>query len=141
MSSTPSSTHSGRPSRRDEPARIGVLERNRLLGQRIGRVARAALRLATVAVEDEPASLRSALGPEPTLLLCDAADLDLALEWAHHLYPTMSVAAWTTGEMDPAARRGPTRQQARGDARRAAVRLHAAPVGARVHRSPHHQGR
>jgi hypothetical protein len=85
-----------------------VLERSRLLGQRIARVVRAAMRLSHVAVDDEPASLRNALGPSPTLLLCDAADLDLALEWAHDRYPSMSVAAWTTGEMDPlldAARR------------------------------------
>jgi len=92
----------------EAPPRVGVLERNRLLGQRIARVLRASLRLAPVAVDDEPAALRSALGPDPTLLLCDAADLDLALEWSHKLYPSVSVAAWTTGEIDPlldAARR------------------------------------
>lgn len=85
----------------EAPARVGVLERNRLLGQRVARVLRSALRLAPVAVDDEPLSLRTALGPAPVLLLCDAADIDLALEWAHNRYPTMSVAAWTTGEMEP----------------------------------------
>ncbi len=92
----------------EAPPRVGVLERNRLLGQRVARVVRAAMRLAHVAVDDEPASLRTALGASPTLLLCDAADLDLALEWAHDRYPSMRVAAWTTGEMEPllaAARR------------------------------------
>jgi hypothetical protein len=92
----------------EEPARIGVLERNRLLGQRIARVLRASSRLARVAVDDEPAALRNELAASPTLLLCDAADVDLALEWARDRYPSMSVAAWTTGEMEPlleAARR------------------------------------
>lgn len=93
-----------------EAPRVGVLERNRLLGQRIARVVRASLKLASVAVDDEPAGLRSALGPSPVLLLCDAADIDLALEWANQRYPSMQVAAWTTGEMAPLL------DAARGDA-------------------------
>jgi hypothetical protein len=95
-------THPNRsPLAPEEAPRIGVLERNRLLGVRVGRVVRAALRLASVAVADEPAALRSALAPNPTLLLCDALDLDLALEWATSRYTSMRVAAWTSGEMGP----------------------------------------
>jgi hypothetical protein len=84
----------------EEPARVGVLERNRLLGQRVARVLRAARRLSAVAVDDEPGSLRGALAPDPALLLCDSSDLDLALEWSRDLYPGMSVAVWTTGDMN-----------------------------------------
>lgn len=83
----------------DEPARIGVLEHSRLLGQRIARVLRAATRLGQVAVDEEPASLRSALGPSPALLVCEASDADLALEWTQDRYPSMSVATFTTGDM------------------------------------------
>jgi hypothetical protein len=78
-----------------------VLERNRLLGQRIGRVLRATSRLATVAVEDEPGRLRAALGEDPSLLVCEISDLDLALEWTRGQYSRMSVATWTTGDMGP----------------------------------------
>ncbi len=101
MTSAPPTHPNRSPLAPEGPARIGVLERNRLLGVRIGRVLRAALRLSSVAVADEPAALRSALGPSPTLLLCDALDLDLALEWAKSRYPSMKVAAWTSGEMAP----------------------------------------
>jgi len=87
------------PAEADEPARIGVLERSRLLGQRIARVLRAATRLGQVAVDEEPGGLRSALGPSPALLVCEASDIDLALEWAHDRYPSMSIAAFTTGDM------------------------------------------
>jgi hypothetical protein len=84
-----------------ETTAIGVLERNRLLGQRIARVVRAASRLSNVAVDDEPASLRKALGPSPVLLVCEISDLDLAREWAHERYPAMRIVAWTTGDMGP----------------------------------------
>ncbi len=101
MTSAPPTHPNRSPLSPEGPPRIGVLERNRLLGLRVGRVLRAALRLATVAVADEPAALRAALGPSPMLLLCDAPDLDLALEWTESRYPAMRIAVWTTGEMGP----------------------------------------
>lgn len=88
--------------------RIGVLERNRAMATRVGRVMRAASGLANVAIEEDPASLRSALGANPQLIACDAGDVDLALEWASSRFPNVSVIAWTSGDVDPlltAARR------------------------------------
>ena len=101
MTSSPPNTAQRSPLLTDGPATIGVLERNRLLAARVARVARASVRLANVAVSDEPATLRSLLGASPSLLLCDASELDLALEWSRKLYPTMRVAAWTNGDMTP----------------------------------------
>lgn len=80
--------------------RIGVLERNPKLAQRVARVLRAASALSDVAVASEPATLRSMLSEEPVLLACDASDLDVALEWADSRFPTMSVIAWTSSAMD-----------------------------------------
>ena len=54
-----------------------------------------------VAVEADPASLRSMIGDDLRLLACDAADLDLAVEWAERRYPDASVVCWTNGSMDP----------------------------------------
>lgn len=82
-----------------EAGAIAVLERNRLLGQRIARVLRAASRLSSVVVDDEPASLRAALGQAPSLLVCESSDLDLALEWARARYPSLKLVVWTTGDM------------------------------------------
>jgi len=80
----------------DEGCRIGVLERNRTMAQRLGRVMRSASGLARVAIEEDPASLRAALGADPHLLACDAADVDLALSWAETRFPNMAVIAWTS---------------------------------------------
>lgn len=79
-----------------EGCTIGVLERNRTMAQRIGRVMRSAAGLTRVAVEEDPASLRAQLGSDPQLLACDAADVDLALEWADTRFPNMQVMAWTS---------------------------------------------
>jgi hypothetical protein len=90
--------------------RIAVLERNRVVGQRIARVMAAAAGLAEVACSDDPAELRAALSPEPLLLGCDAADLDLALGWAAERYPDLSLLVWTSGPTAPlieAARQQP----------------------------------
>jgi hypothetical protein len=75
---------------------LGVLERNRTMAQRIGRVMRSASGLAKVAIEEDPASLRAQLGSDPQLLACDAADVDLAIEWADTRFPNMQVMAWTS---------------------------------------------
>lgn len=101
MNSAPPTRPNRSPVAGSDPPRIGVLERSRLLGQRVARVLRAATRLANVAVEDDPAALRSALGPDPVLLVCDALDLDLALEWAKSRYPSLRVAVWTTTDPGP----------------------------------------
>jgi hypothetical protein len=83
----------------NEPApRIGVLERNRTAALRMARVFRSASQLASVACEEDPVALRAALGPDPRLLACEVADLDLALEWCDTRYPNMRVIAWTSDE-------------------------------------------
>jgi hypothetical protein len=78
-------------------ATIAVLERNRVVGQRIARVMSAATGLTEVPAVDDPAELHRALAKRPLLLGCDAADLDLALEWAAERYPTMHLIVWTSG--------------------------------------------
>jgi hypothetical protein len=85
----------------DQLSRIAVLERNRTVAQRAARVLRSASNLASVAVEADPATLRSMLSDDLQLLACDASDLDLALEWAQNRYQDLSVVCWTSGSMDP----------------------------------------
>lgn len=80
---------------------IGILERNAKVAQRAARVLRSASGLMTVAAEADPASLRSMIGDGLKLLACDAADLDLALEWADKRYADASVVTWTNSEMGP----------------------------------------
>ncbi|HSO00699.1 MAG TPA: hypothetical protein VLS89_20545 [Candidatus Nanopelagicales bacterium] len=77
-------------------ANIAVLERNRVVGQRIARVMCAASGLMEVPAVDDPAELHKALGKRPLLLGCDATDLDLALEWAAERYPTLNLMVWTS---------------------------------------------
>lgn len=93
-----------------ERCRIGVLERNRTVAQRMARVMRAASGLFEVVAEADPATLRSAFSDEPSLLACDVSDLDLALEWAENRYKNMSIITWTSSAVDPvleAAARSP----------------------------------
>ena len=82
-------------------ARIGVLDRNRTVLARITRVVRAACGLAQVASEADPAGLRAQLSPDTQLLLCEAADLELALEWAQTRFPQAQLVTWGPGPMDP----------------------------------------
>lgn len=85
----------------EQLSRIAILERNRTVAQRAARVLRSASGLASVAVDGDPATLRSMLSDELQLLACDASDLDLALEWADSRYKGLSIAAWTSGSMEP----------------------------------------
>lgn len=80
---------------------VAVLERNRAVAQRLSRVIRSASGFSDVVVQSDPATLRSLLTAEPVVLACDASDIDLALEWAEDRYPSMSIVAWTSGEMQP----------------------------------------
>lgn len=81
--------------------RLAVLEPNRAVAQRIARVVRAASGFEDVVVESDPATLRSQLADDPILLACDAADLDVALEWAATRYPDLAVVAWSSTPMGP----------------------------------------
>jgi len=94
----------------DVRPRIGILESNRVVLQRAARVLRSASSLLDVAAESDPASLRALLSDRLRLLACDAADLDLAVEWASRRYRDLAVIACTSGAMDPlleAARSAP----------------------------------
>jgi hypothetical protein len=73
---------------------VGILERNRAVAQRLSRVVACASGFLDVACEDDPASLRKALAVDPFLLACDAADIDLALEWSTARYPSMRLLVW-----------------------------------------------
>jgi hypothetical protein len=84
------------------PPRIGVLERNRTVMARITRVVRAASGFDGVAADADPASLRAQLDPETQLLLCDAADLDLACAWTTDFFPAAQIISWSHGPMDQA---------------------------------------
>ena len=78
-------------------ANIAILERNRVVGQRIARVMCAASGLMEIPCVDDPAEVHKALSKRPLLLGCDAADLDLALEWAAERYPSLNLVVWTSG--------------------------------------------
>jgi len=88
------------PSEAGARSRIGILEQNRTVAGRAARVLRSASGLAEVAIADDPASLRTMLADDPSLLACDAADLDLAAEWTTSRYRDLSVVTWTSGSMD-----------------------------------------
>ncbi|MBP6631547.1 MAG: hypothetical protein KBG28_10625 [Kofleriaceae bacterium] len=81
--------------------RIAVLERNRAVLQRSARIVSATAGLVPVAAGDDPEQVRAQLAPDAQLMLCDAVDADLALEWSTRLYPGMKLAFWNAGEMPP----------------------------------------
>jgi len=83
----------------ERKASIAVLERNRVVGQRIARVMCAASGLMEVPCVDDPAELHKVLSKRPLLLGCDAQDLDLALEWAADRYPTLNLIVWTSSSI------------------------------------------
>ena len=56
----------------------------------------AASGLMEVPCVDDAAELHKVLSKRPLLLGCDAADLELALEWAAERYPTMGLVVWTS---------------------------------------------
>lgn len=88
------------PSRSGRP-RVAVFDTNRTVALRVSRVLRAASGLLEVAVESDPATLRHSIDDDPILLACDASDIDLALDWATRLYPSLSIIAWSSGDMGP----------------------------------------
>lgn len=63
----------------DDLPRVTVLERNRVLGARIGRVLRAGCDLDGIAVTDDDAAFATAVHAGTRVIACDAADLELAL--------------------------------------------------------------
>lgn len=80
---------------------IGILEKNRTVLARATRIVRAASGLAGVATDEDPGGLRLQLSPATRLLLCDGADLELALEWQAHRFPHARIITWSTGPVEP----------------------------------------
>jgi hypothetical protein len=78
---------------------IAVLERNRVVGQRIARVMCAAGRLAEVPTVDEPVKLHSLFSARPKVLGCDALHLDEARGLLAK-YPTLHLIVWTADEVN-----------------------------------------
>jgi hypothetical protein len=74
--------------------RIGILERNRAVGQRIARVVTCFADLADVVTAEDPGELRERLSPDARLLFCSADDLDIALGWAAGPLPDLKIAVW-----------------------------------------------
>src|SRR4051794_3171366 len=78
---------------------IAVLERNRVVGQRIARVMCASGRLTEVPAVDDPLKLAGIFSGRPRVLGCDAAHLDAARELlAHH--PSLQLIVWTTDDVN-----------------------------------------
>jgi hypothetical protein len=77
---------------------VAVLERNRTAAARIGRIVAAAADLGAVAIGSDPARLEAELGGPPTLLACDADDLETALAWLER-HPALRVVLWSRGSI------------------------------------------
>jgi hypothetical protein len=81
---------------------IGILGANPPVLARMARVVRAAADLAEVAVDDDPARLRSQLLSDTRLLICESSDLERMLEWTEAAFPLAQIVAWSHGPMDDA---------------------------------------
>lgn len=81
---------------------IVLLEKNRVLGQRLARVLSAGADLAEVHVEDSPAELRKVLSESTMLVAVDSADLDVALEWVRGPWPHLKILTWSQGSLEAA---------------------------------------
>lgn len=84
-----------------EVCRIGVLEKNRTIGNRVARVLSCATGFSEVVVADELDALQQQLGDQPSLLACDAADLPEVTRWVESVYPSAQIVVWTSGAMGP----------------------------------------
>ena len=76
------------------PARVVLLERNRVLSARIARVLGAADALGPVAIVDDPRSLAPQQLAPARLIACDANDLDVAIGWLGHA-PRARLVVWS----------------------------------------------
>ena len=87
-------------------ARIGILDRNRTMLTRAARIVRVASGLQHVAADTDPAALRSQLAPDAKLLICEGAELELALEWTATRFRDAEIITWGPGPMDTLTRDG-----------------------------------
>jgi hypothetical protein len=77
---------------------VVVVERNRRIGERVGRILAAAIGLEHVACVDEPAALPAHVGEETRLVACGEGDIEQVGEWFFKLYPQLRFLVWTTEE-------------------------------------------
>jgi hypothetical protein len=83
------------------PPKIAVLERNKVVGQRIARVVSAGAGFAPVFLTDDPGTVRQELAPDATLLACDASDLDFALDLVSGPLPGLRLITWCSDRTQP----------------------------------------
>lgn len=76
--------------------RVAVLEKNRVAAQRIARVLAASADMAETVIADDALELQERLTGEPTLLACDASEIDVARSWLAK-WPDLKVLLWTPG--------------------------------------------
>ena len=81
---------------------IVLLEKNRVVGQRLARVLSAATDLSEVHLGETPAEVRAALTSSTALVALDASDLDVALEWVRGPFPQLRIATWSQGSLESA---------------------------------------
>lgn len=79
---------------------ILLLEKNRVLGQRLARVLSAATDLAEVTVSDSPAELKKSLTASTLAVAVESSDLDVALEWVRSDWPQLKVITWSQTSLE-----------------------------------------
>lgn len=79
---------------------IVLLEKNRVLAQRLARVLASASDLSEVHVGESPQALRAQLNERTVLVAVDAAELDVALEWVRGPWPQLKVVTWSQGSLE-----------------------------------------
>ena len=79
---------------------ILLLEKNRVLGQRLARVLSAATDLAEVTVSDSPAELKKSLTASTLAVAVESNDLDVALEWVRSDWPQLKVITWSQASLE-----------------------------------------
>ncbi len=79
-----------------------LLEKNRVLAARLGRVLSASAELCEVHLGEGPATLTRHLSIDTAAVALDAAELDAALEWVRGDWPHLKVLTWSQGSLEAA---------------------------------------
>lgn len=79
---------------------IVLLEKNRVLGQRLARVLSAGADLAELHVEDTPGELKKKITESTLLVAVDSSDLDVALGWVRGPWPHLKILTWSQGSLE-----------------------------------------
>lgn len=79
-----------------------LLEKNRVLAQRVARVLSAATELSEVHVAETPGALREHLTAESALAALELTELDAGLEWVRGPFPQLKLLTWSQGNVEGA---------------------------------------